>query len=124
VRNNESSPRPLVLPNNHIRASHLDDHDWSKKSFSPVATTERRIRFREVRLKPKDAPLEGTVLTSKGKERAHEEDEAVPQTAPPISEVHYLERIVGLTGPPPRSVKSLKGSGKKAKQKEIIAGNA
>jgi hypothetical protein len=114
---------PLVLPNNDIHGSYLDDHNRSKRSFGPVATAERRIRFREVRLIPRDVPPQQTLPTSRGKERAHDADEADSQTTPPTSEVQYLKQIVGLTGPPPRSIKSSKGSGKKAKQKGSIVEN-
>lgn len=41
-------------------------HDWSKRSVNHAATTEQRIRFREVQLKPKGEVAE-TKSESKGK---------------------------------------------------------
>ena len=85
-----------------------DETDRSKKSVIPVATTEQRIRFKEVQLKPKsqDPPLDPFI---------HENPGPPADAADPNPNI-VVDRITGKFVPVP--TRAAKGKGKKKRKKK------
>jgi len=80
-----------------------DESDRSKRSIIPVSTTEQRIRFREVQLKPKSAePPSDTVTVGAAANNSHKMS---------------VDRITGKFIPEPTRTRKGKGKKKKGKQK-------
>ena len=94
----------------------VDDQDRSKKCVAPLATTERRIRFREVQLVPKKPSSDGTALHTDQGAREMLEDQVTEATPPTSRDSHGLERMTSVTGPTLRRTRAAKGGTPKVKK--------
>ena len=83
----------------------VDDQDRSQKCVAPLATTERRIRFREVQLVPNKTSSNGTALHTDQGAREMSEDQ-VTEATPTSRDSHGLERMTSVTGPTRRRTRA------------------
>jgi hypothetical protein len=107
----------LVLGNIPLTAlaSAADEADRSKRSAIPVTTTEQRIRFKEVQLKPKEPP---DLATPPSDPFIHE-NPARPANASNANPRIAVDRITGKFVPAPTRAARGKAK-KKGKQKATV----
>ena len=103
---------PLLTDAHHVhgRTPIADETDRSKKSLIPVTTTEQRIRFNEVQLKPK-SPKPPSVPVI-------QEKPGLPVDTPNSTSNIMVDRITGKLVPEPSRAAKGKGKAKKKKGKQ------
>jgi hypothetical protein len=94
-----------------------------QKMRRSLATTERRIRFREVQLVPKNPSTDGTALHTDQGAREMPGDQVTEATPSTSRDLHGLERMTSVTGPIRRRTRAAKGGTPKVKKHKASNGN-